>query len=191
MTSIWGRALTRLMVATAMIFVAAPLLLPDPVQARAKPLLAGCQAFMHDFATALGDLKVEFTRTLVVGGRARRGDLFNLVSEQEVDGSLECAGDEFVRLELRIAVPANARTQRHFERFQPAALKAALKWDNARIASVLSRLSADVAEFLRGSEQRGDVYVSGHDERHLADGTIVGLFWTQTDHSLVISSAVD
>jgi hypothetical protein len=189
MKPIQGRALARL--ATAMIFGAAGLALPDPVQARTKPSLAGCQAFMHDFAAALGDLRVDFSRTLVVGGRTRRGDLFNLVSEQEVDGTLECAGDDFVRLELRIAVPANARTQRHFERFQPAALKAALKWDNARITSVLARLSADVAEFLRGSEQRGDVYISGHDERHLADGTIVGLLWTQTDHAFVISSAVD
>jgi hypothetical protein len=190
MTSIHGRALAWPIVTTAMILMAAPVL-PGSGQARTKPSLAGCQAFMRDFAAGLGDLKVEFTRTLVVGGRARRGDLFNLVSAQEVDGSLECLGDDFVRLELRIAVPANARTQRHFERFQPAALRAALKWDNARIASLLSRLSADVAEFLRGSEQRGDVYISGHDERHLADGTIVGLFWTQTDHSFVISSAAD
>jgi hypothetical protein len=186
-----AEGLARLIMAAAMIFAAARLALPDTAQARAKPSLAGCQAFMRDFAAALGDLRVDFSRTLVVGGRSRRGDLFNLVSEQEVDGTLECAGDDFVRLELRIAIPANARTQRHFDRFQPAALRAALKWDNARITSVLARLSADVADYLRGSEQRGDVYVSGHDERHLSDGTIVGMFWTPTDHSLVISSAVD
>jgi hypothetical protein len=184
-------AFARLIMVSAMILAATRLGLPDIAQARAKPALVGCQAFVRDFAAALGDLRVEFSRTLVVGGRSRRGDLFNLISDREVDGTLECAGDDFVRLELRIAIPANARTQRHFDRFQPAALKAALKWDNARITNVLGRLSADVAEYLRGSEQRGDVYVSGHDERHLADGTSVGLFWTPTDHSFVISSAVD
>jgi hypothetical protein len=162
-----------------------------PVGARSKPALARCQTFMRDFAAALGDLKVDFGRALVVGGRPRRGDVYNLVSEQEVDGTLECVGDEIVRLELRIAVPANARTQRHFERFQPAALRAAMKWDNARIASLLARMTADVTEFLRASEQRGDVYVSGHDERHLPDGTTLGLFWTETDRALVISTASD
>jgi hypothetical protein len=179
-----------LVAATGMIVGATGLARPEAALARSKPGLAGCRTFMRDFAAALGDLRVEFSRTLVVG-RGRRGDLFNLVSEQEVDGTLECTGDEFVRLELRIAVPANARTQSHFDRFQPAALKAALKWDNVRTASLLARLTSDVAEYLRGSEQRGDVYVSGHDERHLSDGTVIGLFWTPTDHSFIISSAAD
>jgi hypothetical protein len=146
---------------------------------------------MRDFATALGDLKVEFSRALVVSGRARRGEVYAIVSEQEVDGTLQCQGDDLLHLELRIAVPANARTVRHFDRFQPAALRAALQWDNARISSVLTRMTSDVAEFLQASAERGDVYVSGHDERHLTDGTTVGLLWTPTDRAMVISAASD
>jgi hypothetical protein len=146
---------------------------------------------MRDFATALGDLKVGFSRALVVSGRARRGEVYAIVSEQEVDGTLECQGDDLLHLELRIAVPANARTARHFDRFQPAALRAALQWDNARTSSVLARMTSDVAEFLQASAQRGDVYVSGHDERRLADGTTIGLLWTPTDRALVISAATD
>ena len=37
-----------------------------------------------------------------------------------------------------------------------------------------------------GSEERGDVAVSGRVEEHAGNGTDIGLMWTRTDHSFVI-----
>ena len=65
------------------------------------------------------------------------------------------------RFEARIGQPANARTTTNFERFQTAALKAALGWDAGKSRSVLRSMSGDASEYLAASRQRGDVYVAG------------------------------
>jgi len=155
-------------------------------EARARPTLASCQTFMRDFSANLGDLRVEFVRAVVVGNS--RNEIYSLRSEFEVDGTLECRGDEMQRLDLRIAVPASARLLRQFERFQPAAVRAALKWDAARAGAVLVRLNRDVAEYFRASGERGDVYVSGHDEIHLPEGASLGLIFTESDRAFVITA---
>jgi hypothetical protein len=155
-------------------------------QALARPALANCQTFMRDFSANLGDMRVEFARTVVVGNS--RNEIYTLRSELEVDGTLECRADELLRLDLRIAVPASARLQRQFDRFQPAAVRAALKWDGTRTAGLLARLNRDVADYYRASAERGDVYISGHDEVHLPEGASLGLIFTDTDRSFVITA---
>jgi hypothetical protein len=131
-------------------------------------------------------LRVEFVRAVVVGNS--RNETYTLRSEFEVDGTLECRADEFQRLDLRIAIPASARLLRQFERFQPAAARAALKWDAARAGTQLARLNRDVAEYFRASAERGDVYVSGHDEVHPAEGVSLGLIFTDSDRAFVITA---
>jgi hypothetical protein len=152
----------------------------------ARPALASCQTFMRDFSANLGDLRAEFVRAVVVG--SGHNEIYTLRSDFEVDGTLECRADELQRLDLRIAIPASARLLHQFDRFQPAAVRAALKWEAARAGNLLARLNRDVAEYFRASAERGDVYVSGHDEVHLAEGASLGLIFTDSDRAFVITS---
>ena len=69
--------------------------------------------------------------------------MFDVTTRVDVDATLTCHGDQFVRFEARIGEPANARTTTNFERFQAAALKAALGWDAAKSRGVLRGMSAD------------------------------------------------
>ena len=63
--------------------------------------------------------------------------------------ALSCRGDEFLRFEARIGEPANARTNTNFERFQTAALKAALGWDAGKSRGVLRGMTAGRARISR------------------------------------------
>ena len=71
-----------------------------------------------------------------------------------VDATLSCRGDQFVRFEARIGEPANARTTTNFERFQTAALKAALGWDATKSRGVLHGMSTDAGESWRRCRSR-------------------------------------
>ena len=100
--------------------------------------------------------------------------------------ALSCRGDEFLRFEARIGEPANARTNTNFERFQTAALKAALGWDAGKSRGVLRAMTADAREYLAASRERGDVYVAGKTEEHEPGGVSLGLMATGSDRTFVI-----
>ena len=94
--------------------------------------IAGCDAFSNSLKAEASDMQVELGRAVVVSRTRSGSDMFDITTKVDVDGTLSCRGDQFLRFEARIGEPANARTTTNFERFQAAALKAALGWDAAK-----------------------------------------------------------
>ena len=148
--------------------------------------LAGCEAFTAALRAAAGDMQVDFSRAVVVSRARSDASVFDVTTRVDVDATLSCRGDEFVRFEARIGEPANARTTTNFERFQTAALRAALGWDPAKSRTVVRGLSADAHEYLNASRERGDVYVAGKTEEHESGGVSLGMMATDSDRTFVI-----
>ena len=111
--------------------------------------IAGCDAFSAALRAGASDMGVEFSHAIVVSRTRSDANVFDVTTRVDVDGTLSCRGDEFLRFEARISEPANARTTTNFERFQAAALKAALGWDAAKSRGVLKGMSADAREYPR------------------------------------------
>ncbi len=148
--------------------------------------IAGCDAFSTALRSGASDMGVEFSHAIVVSRTRSDANVFDVTTKVDVDGTLSCRGDEFLRFELRIGEPANARTNTNFERIQTAALRAALGWDAAKSRSVLHGMSADAREYLDASRQRGDIYVAGKTEEHEPGGVSLGVMATQSDRTFVI-----
>ena len=148
--------------------------------------IAGCDAFTNALRIEASDMQVEFGRAVVVSRTRSDSNAFDITTRVDVDATLSCRGDQFQRFEARISEPANARTTTNFERFQAAALKAALGWDGGKSRSVLRGMSADAGEYLAASRQRGDVYVAGKTEEHEPGGVSLGLIATGSDRTFVI-----
>jgi hypothetical protein len=148
--------------------------------------VAGCDAFTAALRTEASDMQVEFGRAVVVSRTRSDSNVFDVTTKVDIDATLSCRGDEFLRFEARIGEPANARTNTNFERFQTAALKAALGWDPGKSRGVLHGMTADVREYLAASRQRGDVYVAGKTEEHEPGGVSLGLMATGSDRTFVI-----
>ena len=148
--------------------------------------LAGCDAFSAALRAGASDMGVEFSHAIVVSRTRSDANVFDVTTRVDVDATLSCRGDQFLRFEARISEPANARTTTNFERFQAAALKAALGWDAAKTHGVLKEMSADAREYLVASRQRGDVYIAGKTEQHEPGGVSLGLMATDSDSTFVI-----
>jgi hypothetical protein len=148
--------------------------------------VASCDGFTSALRTGASDMGVDFSRAVVVSRTRSGANVYDVTTKVDVDATLSCRGDEFVRFEARISEPANARTSTNFERFQAVALKAALGWDAAKSRGVLKGMSADAREYLNASRQRGDVYVAGKTEEHEPGGVSLGLMATDTDRTFVI-----
>jgi hypothetical protein len=148
--------------------------------------IAGCDAFSSALRTEASDMQVEFGRAVVVSRTRSDSNVFDITTKVDVDATLSCRGDQFLRFEARMGEPANARTTTNFERFQAAALKAALGWDAAKSRGVLRGMSADASEYLTASRERGDVYVAGKTEEHEPGGVSLGLIATGSDRTFVI-----
>ena len=148
--------------------------------------IAGCDAFTAALRTGASDMGVEFSRAIVVSRSRSDAAVYDVTTKVDVDATLSCRGDQFLRFEARIGEPASARTTTDFERFQAAALKAALGWDAAKSRGVLKGMSADANEFLDASRQRGDVYVAGKTEEHVPGSVSLGLMATGSDRTFVI-----
>jgi hypothetical protein len=148
--------------------------------------IAGCDAFSSALRTEASDMQVELGRAVVVSRTRSDSNVFDITTRVDVDATLSCRGDQFVRFEARIGEPANARTTTNFERFQAAALKAALGWDAGKSRSVLRGMNADAGEYLAASRERGDVYVAGKTEEHEPGGVSLGLMATGSDRTFVI-----
>ncbi len=154
--------------------------------AQAGPALAGCDAFIDKLRTAASDLRVDFTHALVVSRARSDTDVFDITTKSDVDGTLTCRNDQFLRFEARIAEPASARAASEFENFQAAALRSALGWDAAKSRGLARAMSADAREYLAASRVRGDVYISGKTEEHAPGGVSLGLIVTDTDSAFII-----
>ena len=148
--------------------------------------IAGCDAFSAALRAEASDMQVEFGRAIVVSRTRSDSNVFDVTTKVDVDATLSCRGDEFLRFEARISEPANSRTSTNFERFQAAALHAALGWDAAKSRSVLRGMSADAREYLAASRERGDVYIAGKTEEHEPGGVSLGLMATGSDRTFVI-----
>jgi hypothetical protein len=148
--------------------------------------IAGCDAFTSALRAGASDMQVEFGRAVVVSRTRSDSIVFDVTTNVDVDATLTCRGDQFQRFEARISQPANARTTTNFERFQAAALKAALGWDGGKSRSVTRGMSTDATEYLAASRERGDVYVAGKTEEHEPGGVSLGLIATGSDRTFVI-----
>ena len=148
---------------------------------------AGCTGFKEAMVRVAGDLKPEFIKPLVVSRGAGAGlDNFDLVTAARIDGVLRCKDEAFVGFEAKITLPADARLLAQFDKVQEAALVAALKWAPSRADATARRMASDAAEYLRGSQERGDIVYSGRVEEHAGGGVDIGLLWTLTERNFVI-----
>jgi hypothetical protein len=156
--------------------------------AAAKSALTGCDAFIEKLRLAASDMQVDFSHSLVVSRTKTDVSVFDVTTNVDVDGTLTCHGDEFVRFEARITEPASARATTSFDRFAQASLRAALGWDAGHSQTTLRDMAGDAREYLAASKQRGDVYVSGKTEEHAPGGVSLGLVYTDTDRAFIIVS---
>jgi hypothetical protein len=148
---------------------------------------AGCTGFKEAMVRAAGDLKPEFIRPLVVTRGAGAGlDNFDLVTRARIDGVLRCKEDAFVGFEAKITLPADRPLLAQFDKVLESALVSALKWPQARAEATMRRMASDAAEYLRGSQERGDIVYSGRVEEHAGGGVDIGLLWTLTERNFVI-----
>lgn len=148
--------------------------------------VAGCDAFSSALRAEASDMQVEFGRAVVVSRTRSDSNVFDITTRVDIDATLSCRGDQFLRFEARIGEPANARTTTNFERFQAAALRAALGWDAAKSRGVLHGMSTDAGEYLAASRERGDIYVAGKTEEHAPGGVSLGLITTGSDRTFII-----
>ena len=155
----------------------------------------GCASFMQDFTAAATAYRASFERPLTIrrgfGGEEEGVEVRVLSTNADVEGTLKCRGDIFLRFELRIATPAKERTLTDFDAFARVSLAAALRYDGPRATAAVRTLAADAAEYLKASQQRGDIYVSGRTETHGPDKLDLGMLWTETDRTFVITSQKD
>ncbi len=147
----------------------------------------GCGGFKDAMLKDSGDLKAEFVRPLVVSRGGGSGlDSYDLVTRAKIDGVLRCQGESFVSFEAKIAMPADGDLIARFDAVQRAALISALGWAPARVEKRVREMAGEAADYLRASEERGDVAVSGKVEDHLAGAIDVGLIWTRADRTFIV-----
>ncbi len=156
--------------------------------AAATPAVAlpGCDSFLQKLRADGGDLGLDYSRALVVSRAHTNTANFDIVTRSDVDGTLTCQGDQFVRVEAHAREPMRARASEGFERLQQLALRAALGWDGGKAKSASKGLADEAKEYLSASRERGDAYIAGKTERHEPGGIGVGMIFTEVDRSFVI-----
>jgi hypothetical protein len=148
---------------------------------------AACTAFKDAMVRSSGDLAAEFVRPLVVSRGAGAGrENYDLVTRARIDGVLRCNGEKFVSFEAKITMPADGQLVARFEKVQEVALVSALKWAQPRAETKVREMAHDAADYLRGSQERGDVAVAGKVEDHVGGGVDLGLMWTLTDRTFIV-----
>jgi hypothetical protein len=132
------------------------------------------------------DLQIDFSHALIVSRAKSDSEVFDISTKMDVDGTLTCRRDEFARFEAHLAEPASARATTAFERLSASALRAALGWDAGKSRGEAQAMASDAKEFLAASRERGDVYVAGKTEEHVAGGVSLGLIYTDVDRAFAI-----
>jgi len=156
------------------------------VAASPASALPGCEAFLSKLRTDGADIGVEYSRALVVSRVHSTAQNFDIQTRADIDGTLVCQGDVFVRFEAHALEPMKGRASEGFERLQALAMKAALGWDGGKAKSVSKSLEGEAREYLSASRQRGDVYLAGKTEQHEPGGVGLGMIFTEIDRSFVI-----
>jgi len=155
--------------------------------APANAAALGCDAFKEAMTKHGGDLNATFVRPVVVSrGAGDSPDTYNLITRARIDGSLKCRGDAVASFEARIALPADNDLVARFADTQKAALMSALGWSAERAERRVRELAAEAADYLRGSEERGDVEIAGKVEDHLPGALDLGLIWTRDERSFIL-----
>ncbi len=152
-----------------------------------------CTAFMEAFAREAPDLKAQFVRPVVVTRGAGDGasEARDLVSEFNVDARLFCNNGRFVRFEAQTSAMADAKLREGYVLIQQTSIVAAFRWPRARAAQAVHAMTEEVSEYLRGSIQRGDVFISGKTERHAGREGDLAMMWTERERSFVVLAASD
>jgi len=150
-----------------------------------------CAAFMDAFVKAAPELQAQFVRPVVISRGASEfgGEIRDVVTGFGVDARLICNGDRFVRFEAQIPHQAQQLLVDGFNRMQVAAAMAALRWPRARASQTVTGMAADAAEYLRASQERGDIFVSGKVDRHAGRAGEIGVVWTLADRSFIVVGA--
>ncbi len=157
------------------------LVLPAAAQA------ASCEAFMARMQKAVPDLDPKFVRPVVVTrGGGPRLDMRDMVTKLRIDGQLSCDGDRFVRFEVRIQEPSTSQLRDGFFRVQEAAAEFKTRWSRSRVTREIQSMTAEAADYLRGSAERGDYVVAGKVERHAGEAGDLGLIWTRNDRTFIV-----
>lgn len=152
---------------------------------------ASCETFMAGMKKNLGDLDPQFVRPVVVTRGAGRGtNVFDMITKERIDGQLSCEGDRFVRFEARINLPSTPALRDGFYRVQEAALRLKMGWSATRASRLILSMTAEAADYLRGSAERGDHFVAGKVERHEGEAGDVGLIWTASDRTFILVAYV-
>lgn len=150
-----------------------------------------CTAFMDAFVKAAPDLQAQFVRPVVIsrGGADGGGEVRDVVTGFGVDARMVCVGDRFARFEAQIPQQTQATLIDGFNRMQVAATMAGLRWPRARAVQTVNAMSGEAAEYLRASQERGDVFISGKVDRHAGRAGEIGLVWTLADRSFILVAA--
>ena len=165
--------------------LAAALSLPFASPAAALP---GCEAFLQKMRADGTDIGLEYSRALVVSRVHASTASYDITTHSDVDGTLVCRGDQFMRFEAHVLEPMRGKAAEGFERLQQLAMKEALGWDGAKAKSESRGLAGEAHDYLAASRERGDVYVSGKTERHVPGGVGVGMIFTEVDRAFVIAA---
>ena len=146
----------------------------------------GCDAFLQRMRNDGGDIGVEYSRALVVSRVHSSGVNYDITTRADVDGTLTCQGDQFVRFEAHALEPLRGKAAEGFERLQQLAMKAALGWDQAKAKSASKGLAGEAHDYLAASRERGDSYIAGKTERHEPGGVGVAMIFTEIDRTFII-----
>jgi hypothetical protein len=147
-----------------------------------------CASFMEAFARAAPAIKPQFVRPVVVtrGSGEASGEARDLVSEFNVDARLFCNEDRFVRFEAQAPAMADQKLRDGYSVIQEASLMAAFRWPRARAAQTAQAMAAEASEYLRGSIQRGDVYIAGKTERRAGRDGEIAMMWTERERTFIV-----
>jgi hypothetical protein len=176
--------------ARSAVLIASVIVASAAVSTRAQAAQS-CAAFMEAFVRAAPEIKPQFVRPVVVtrGAGDASTEARDLVSEFNVDARLFCNGGRFTRFEAQAPAMADTKLREGYFLIQEAAAMAALRWQRARATSTLHAMMAEASEYLRGSLERGDVFISGKTERHAGRDGDLAMMWTERERSFVVLGA--
>ena len=148
--------------------------------------LPGCESFLQKLRADGADIGLDYSRALVVSRVHNNAQNFDISTRADVDGTLTCQGDQFVRFEAHALEPMRGKAAEGFARLQEMAMKAALGWDGGRAKSISKGLAGEARDYLAASKERGDAYIAGKTERHEPGGVTVATIFTEIDRGFVI-----
>ncbi len=148
--------------------------------------MPGCEAFLQKLKSDGADLGLDYSRALVVSRVHTSAQNFDIQTRADVDGTLTCQGDQFVRFEAHALEPLRGKAGEGFVRLQELAMKAALGWDGGRAKTISKGIAGEAREYLAASKERGDAYIAGKTERHEPGGVTVAAIFTEIDRAFVI-----